>query len=264
VARHARIWTLALAVAFSLGATARAEVVQDGGLRVSFAGGVSPRALPRATKAPVAVSLAGEISTTDGSQPPQLQTISMAINRDGRLDYDGLPACRYHQIQPASTAEAIEACPESVVGEGSFRAAVVLPEQSPFPSQGDIVAFNGEVHGRHVLFAHIYGTRPLPQSAVIIFRYSHQSGTYGLTLTAELPQVTAEWGHVSGVRMSLRRTFTYKGRQRSFLSAGCPAPAGFTIVTAPFARVSFGFADGRVLQTAMVRNCRVARQPSTR
>jgi hypothetical protein len=146
-----------------------------------------------------------------------------------------------------------------VVGEGSFRAAVVLPEQSPFPSRGDIVAFNGEVHGRHVLFAHIYGTRPLPQSAVIVFRFGHQSGTYGLTLDAELPQVAAEWGHVSGVELILRRTFAYRGRQRSFLSAGCPAPAGFTLATSPFARVSFGFADGRELRATMVRSCRVAR-----
>jgi hypothetical protein len=235
-----------------------AEVVQNEGLRVSFSSGISPRRLPRAQKAPVALSFAGEISMVDGSQPPQLKTITAAINRNARVDYKGLPACHYHQIQPASTSEAVEACSESVVGEGSFRAAVALPEQSPFPSQGKVTAFFGSVHGERVIFAHIYGEQPLPQSAVIIFRFGHQGGTFGLTLSAELPQVAAEWGHVSGVNLTLDRAFKYKGRERSFISADCPAPAGFTVATAPFAKVGFAFDDGRVLQSTMVRSCRVA------
>jgi hypothetical protein len=206
----------------------------------------------------VALSFAGEINMVDGSQPPQLQTITAAINRNARIDYRGLPPCHYHQIQPASTSEAVESCPESVVGRGSFRAAVALPEQSPFPSQGKVTAFFGSVHGERVIFAHIYGDKPLPQSAVIIFRFGHQGGTYGITLTADLPQVAAEWGHVSGVELTLNRIFRFKGRERSFVSADCPAPAGFTVATAPFARVAFAFDDGRVLQSTMVRSCKVA------
>jgi hypothetical protein len=98
----------------------------------------------------------------------------------------------------------------------------------------------------------------LPQSAVIIFRLGHQAGTYGLTMTAALPQVAAEWGHVSAVELTLSRIFRYRGRERSFLSADCPAPPGFTVATAPFARVGFAFDDGLVLQSTMVRSCSVA------
>ncbi|HTT95769.1 MAG TPA: hypothetical protein VMF55_13935 [Solirubrobacterales bacterium] len=256
------IGLLGAALALVAAAGVGAEVVQDGGLRVSFSSRLAPDRLPRARKAPVSVSFAGRISTVDGSEPPQLKTISLAINRNARLDHDGLPVCRYHQVQPAATAEAIEACPRSVVGKGSFRAAVALPEQSPFPSQGKVVAFNGIVHGEHVIFAHIYGDRPLPQSATIIFRFGRRGGAYGLTLDAELPQVAAEWGHVSAVELTLDRIFTYKGRERSFLSADCPAPAGFGIATAPFAKVGFAFDDGRVLQSTMVRSCRVADRPA--
>jgi hypothetical protein len=251
-----RLAAAATLAALLLVSPAGAEFVQDGGLRVGFSGGVSPHALPRAQKAPVAVSLGGEITTTDGMPPPQLQTIAIAVNRHARLDYRGLPSCRYHQIQPASTREAIASCPGGVVGRGSFRAAVVLPEQSPFPSRGKVVAFNGLLHGKHVLFAHIFGTQPLPQSAVIVFRFGHEAGAFGLTLRADLPQVTAEWGHVSGVELTLKRTFTYRGSERSFLSASCPAPAGFTEIPSPLARVSFGFEDGRVLGTTLVRSCR--------
>jgi hypothetical protein len=235
---------------------AGAEVAQEGNLRVSFTGGIAPHSLPRRGVAPVEATLAGDIRTTDGLAPPQLRTISLAINKNGKLDYKGLPVCHYHQIQPASTNEAIETCPDSVVGEGAFKANVVLPEQSPFPSSGDVVAFNGIFHGDHVVFAQIYGTVPLPQSNVLVFRLARTSGAYGTTLTAELPQVAAEWGYVSGVSLSLKRTFKYKGKTHSFLSAGCPVPAGFPGTTFAFARASFGFEDGRTLSGTLTRSCR--------
>jgi hypothetical protein len=236
---------------------AQAEVTQEGNLRVSFEGGISPHALPRQGVAPVKVTLAGDIKTTDGLAPPQLRTISIAINKAGKLDYRGLRACHYHQIQPASTTEAIESCQDSLIGTGKFQAHVVLPEQSPFPSSGEVIAFNGIFHGRHVVFAHVYGTVPLPQSNVLVFELGRVSGDYRTTLTATLPQVAAEWGYVSGVSLSLSRTFSYKGKSRSFISAGCPAPKGFPGATFAFARTSFGFEDGRTLSSVMTRSCGV-------
>jgi hypothetical protein len=260
--RRARVWIGAGALALALttlAAGAGAEVTQKGNLRVSFEGGIAPQALPRQGSAPVAVTLGGQISTTDRSAPPQLRTISIAINRNGRLDTKGLPVCRYHQIQPASTREAIAGCRRSVVGEGEFRANVVLPEQSPFPSRGRVVAFHGVRHGRQVVFAHIYGTEPLPQSRVLAFELGRASGGYRTTLTAELPRVAADWGYVSGVELTLKRRFRVGGRARSYLSAGCPAPGDLTAVAFPLARASFGFEDGRVLGSTLIRTCRVKR-----
>jgi hypothetical protein len=231
-------------------------VTQEGNLRVSFTGGISPSTLPRHGAAAVEVRFGGEIKTTDGQPPPQLRTISLAINRKGRLDYRGLPACHYHQISPASTGEAIETCPHSVIGTGTFAAHVVLPEQSPFPSSGEVTAFNGILHGRHVLFVHIYGTTPLPQSQVIVLAIGRTGGAYRTTLTGELPQVAAEWGYVSGLSLTLGRTFEYKGRRRSLIAAACPAPPGFTAATFKLARVEFGFEDGRKLGVTMTRGCR--------
>lgn len=253
-----RIGASALALALTvLAAGASAEVVQKGNLRVSFEGKMAPQALPRQGKAPVAVSLVGNIGTTDRSAPPQLRTISIAINRNGRLNYKGLPACRYHRIQPASTREAMLACRKSIVGKGEFRANVVLPEQSPFPSRGKVVAFHGVHHGRQVIFAHIYGSQPLPQSQVLIFELGRTSGGYRTTLTAELPRVAADWGYVSSVGLTFRRRFEHRGRARSYLSAGCPAPGKFTAVTFSLARAAFSFEDGRVLTSTLIRTCRV-------
>jgi hypothetical protein len=235
---------------------AGAEVTQEGNLRVFFTGGVSPDLLPRKGLAPVRVTFGGEIKTTDGAPPPQLRTITLALNRHGRLDYRGLPACHYHQIHPASTGEAIKTCPKSVIGSGSFAAHVELPEQSPFPSDGEVTAFNGVFHGRHVVFAHVFGANPLPQSQILIFELGKTSGTYRTTLTAELPQVAAEWGYVSEVSLKLSRVFKYRGRTRSFISAGCPAPSGFPGTVFALARASFGFEDGRTVGVTMTRSCK--------
>jgi hypothetical protein len=253
-----RATAVAAAAAILLAAPlAAAEVTQNGTLRVSFEGKIAPHRLPRASKAPVAVTLAGDIKTTDGTDPPQLRTIEMAINRNGKLDYKGLPRCNFHQIQPASTAEAKASCRRSLVGNGTFKAAVALPDQSPFPSNGKILAFNGNLHGKPVIYAHIYGTTPLPTSFVLPFEIEQGKGNYATTLVAELPQVAAEWGFVQGVSLTLRRNFTYEGKRHSYLSAGCPAPKGFPGAVFSFAKASFGFEDGRTLSSTMTRSCGV-------
>jgi hypothetical protein len=234
------------------------EIAQKGNLRVSFEGRVSPRKLPRQGVAPVSVSLAGDITTTDGAAPPQLRTITMAINRHGRLDFKGLAICHLHDIQPASTAEARRACSASLVGSGSFQASVALPEQSPFPSNGKVLAFNGTLKGKPVIFAHIYGTEPLPTSFTLPFAITQRGkGTYSTVLSAQLPRVAAEWGYVSGVSLALHRTYRFAGESRSYVSAGCPAPKGFPGTTYTFARASFAFEDGRSLGSTMTRSCGV-------
>jgi hypothetical protein len=253
-----RIIVLVTAAALlAVAVDASAEVAQKGTLRVSFEGKIAPHQLPRQGEAPVAATLAGEIKTTDGLDPPQLRTITMAINKNGRLDYKGLPRCNFHQIQPSTTVEARASCKKSLVGSGTFKANVALPEQSPFPSNGTILAFNGNLHGKPVIYAHIYGTEPLPTSFVLPFKIKPGSGGYATTLVAELPQVAAEWGFVSGVSLTLQRNFTYKGRPHSYISAGCPAPKGFPGATFPFAKASFGFEDGKTLSSTLTRSCGV-------
>lgn len=245
---------------FALVGMAQAEISQKGNLRVAVGGEISPHKLPRSGSAPVAVSISADITTTDRSAPPQLRTVKLAINRNGRIDQRGLPSCRLDQIQPATTPEAREACPGAVVGHGSFRANVALPEQSPYPSNGEIVAFNGRYHGKPVIFAHIYGTEPLPTSVTLPFELQrHSKGTFGVSLVAHLPRVAAQWGYISGVSLTLKRRFRYHGESRSYASAGCPAPKGFPSATFTFAKASFGFAGGKSVSSKLTRTCGVRR-----
>jgi hypothetical protein len=241
-------------------ALARAEVKQKGSLRVAFIGKFSPRALPRHGSAPVSVSIGGRITTVGGARPPQLRTISIAINRNAHLDPGGLPSCRLSEIQPATNEGALEACGPSFVGEGSFSANVELPEQSPFPARGRVLAFSGRLRGRPAVLAHVYGTDPVPTSYTLPFVIGHAHGKFGTVLAASLPQVTSDWGFVTAIDLRLDRRFTSGGRHRGYLTAGCPAPPGFTAATFPLARASFAFAGGRTLSSVLSRACQVRRR----
>ena len=231
-------------------------VVQRRGVRVSFDGKLTPRALPRHGAAPVGIAIETKIAAAGDEAPPQLRKIAIAINRNGQFNTRGLPVCRMRDIQPSTTADALAACRGSLVGEGHFSANVKLPEQSPFPSAGKILAFNGRLRGKPAIFAHIYGTQPAPTSTVLPFLIEGAQGTYGTVLEASLPQATGSWGYVTGLKMTLRRSFSYRGKGRSYLSAGCPAPAGFPAAVFPLARTSFVFAGGPTLNSTLDQSCK--------
>jgi hypothetical protein len=137
---------LSLLIAFaSLAAFAKAEITQKGDLRVSFQGKIQPHALPRSAAAPVTVSVGTRIATADGASPPQLRSISIAVNRNGHFQPAGLPVCNLRDIQPATNANALAACRSALIGHGTFSAKVLLPQSSPFPSNGKVLAFNGVI-----------------------------------------------------------------------------------------------------------------------
>jgi hypothetical protein len=255
--RHlAIVGMLSLCIAVLLGSDTVAEVTQKDGVRVVVDGELMPKRLPRRGRAPVAVTMSGHIAHSAASNPPQLRALTVEINREGRIATRGIPTCRMGRIDPSSTSEALTACRESLVGEGTFSANVLLPEQSPFPSRGKILAFNGRLRGRPAIFAHIYGSEPVPTSYVLPFAVHSTKGTYGTKLEAKLPSVTGEWGFVTGLSLELAPRLEVHGRMRPFVTAGCPAPAGVGVAPFPLMRTIFSFDGGLNLTNTLVRTCR--------
>ncbi len=225
---------------------AQGEVTQKEGVRVTVNGGISPKRLPRKGSAPVSVSVAGEISPTKEGSLPQLKTMTVAINSAGHLDFKGIPHCRINHINPSTNEEALAACGESLIGEGTFSANVLLPEQSPFPSEGKLLAFNGTIGRKPAIFAHIYGTKPLPTSYVFAFRASKAKGAFGTVLEASFPKATGDWGYITGISLKLNRRL---------VRAGCPAPKGLSRVPFPLAKTSFAFDGGLNLTSTLTESC---------
>jgi hypothetical protein len=241
----------ATAVLAGFSSLAGAEVFQKQGVRVTVDGGLSPTRLPRKGQVPVAVSVSGQIAATKQNALPQLKALQIAINSAGTLDVKGIPHCRIGHINPSTTAQALAMCRSSLIGEGHFSANVVLPEQSPFPSQGRLLAFNGQIGRKPAIFAHVYGTQPLATSYVFAFRIKKTKGTFGTVLEASFPKATGDWGYITGISLNLDKS--------RFMRAGCPAPDGLTKVLFPLARTSFDFAGGLSIQSTVTKSCEAKR-----
>ncbi len=242
------------------GAHSSATVEQVGNLRLSVTAKFSPRRLPRRGKAPVAVSVGWKVATVDGSEPPKLKAIRIEINRNGLLDFTGLPTCPYVKIQPASTSRALANCRSALVGRGNFFALVGLEGQERYRAKGKMLVFNGVKGGKPVLYGQIYSAYPFANSFVIPFKVMKQrAGTYGTALDATLPATMRAWGNLTEVEMRLSRKFAYAGKLRSFISGGCPAPDGFTEAPFSLAKTSFGFEDGTKFSSTVTETCKVRR-----
>jgi hypothetical protein len=253
-----RAFVLAALIILVTGAgLAAGAVVQEGTLRVTVNAGLSPKRLPRNGEAPIAVSVGWRVATTDGSAPPKLKRLGIAINRNGHFDFAGMPVCREARIQPGSSAHALSACRKALVGRGRYSATVSLQGQAPYEVKGRLLVFNSLLHGRPVLLGHIYSSRPFANSFVIVFAVGeHAHGTYGTTLDATLPRALSAWGNLTGIQMTLSRRFSFKGKRHSYVSAGCHTPKGVPAASFKLARTTFSFTDGRALGTTVGGECR--------
>lgn len=65
------------------------------------------------------------------------------------------------------------------------------------------------------------------------------------------------WAYLTHFEMTLDRRYRYGGKARSYVSAACSAPAGFSGAIFPFAKATYGFATGQRLTTTVVRSCKV-------
>lgn len=238
---------------------ASAAVIQQDDLRITVLSQVIPYKLPRTGTAPIAVFIAGHIATPSGTTPPQLQRMSIDVNRHGLLQSRGLATCPLAAVQAVSTARALAQCGDALVGSGRFWADIVLPAQRPYPTRGRLLLFNGKRAGRPVLLAQIYTTIPFATSFVIVFAIHHvDKGPYGTRLSASLPEALGNWGFVDRIKLTLRRKYRYRGVQRSYFNAGCPAPAGTDATVFPLARASFSFEERRDIALTVTKSCRVS------
>ncbi len=253
--------TLVLAVAalcLVLVSLSQAEITQRGNTRLTFDGQITPNKLPKKGTSPVKVAVSVKIAAVSESKPPpELSSIKIQINRYGVLDATGLPVCQVDDIQPSTTEKALQACRQSLVGEGTFSAKVFSSDDAQFPSNGKVYAFYGSYKGKPAILAHVYGTEPVPTSFILPFTITRSGGTYGTTLSAPVPKVGAGSAYVTGLNLTLFRKYTFKGKQRSFANASCPLPKGVSVASFKFAKASFGFKGQKALTPApLTRSCK--------
>jgi hypothetical protein len=253
--RAALVLVALLALGSSLAGLARGERTQRGNLIVSLDGELSPLKLPRDRKVAVTVRLDGGLRTTDGATLPRVTGIELGLPGQASLSTRGLPTCSPRRLRNATAAEALSACRSALVGRGRLEADVALPNQEPFAIDADLLAFNGVVHGQRAVIVHSFAADP-PTVVVLTFIVRPGSGRFGTTLVADLSPALGPWPHFAHFEIALSRRYSYRGHQRSYISASCPIPPRFTAGFFSFARTEFTLAGGRRLGTAIARGCR--------
>jgi hypothetical protein len=237
---------------------AHATVIQQGNLRITVLSQVQPYKLPRKGTAPIAVFISGHLQAPHGGVPAQLQKLTVAVNRHGLLQSKGLPTCKLSQLQPASSERAMQNCGDALIGSGQFWAHIVLPDQGAYPTHGRLLIFNGREKGHPVLFTHIFTSNPFFSSFVLDFGISKvNKGAYGTQLSASLPEALGSWGYVDRIKLTLKRKYTYRGKQLSYFNAGCPAPEGAKRTVYPLAMATLDFAEHLSIEAKVEKPCAV-------
>jgi hypothetical protein len=237
-------------------ATSRAERVVIEGLRVTFDANFAPSALPRDRPAAVNVQIHGDIATTDGSHPPPLRWLEVALNRNGRLFTKGLPVCSAPLLQSTSTETALERCRSALVGKGRFRAQVMLGRE--IPAAGRILAFNSRRGGKQSLMLHLFAPAPVRFTLVVPLTIGHrEEGEFSTLLRAKIPKLAGDLGSVTKIDLTIGRRYSFDGKRRSYISAACATPPGLGAAVFPFARGTFRFEGHREIRETLLRGCQV-------
>jgi len=136
-------------------------------------------------------------------------------------------------------------------------ARTTLPDQAATTVRGQILLFNSVVNGRPAILAHFFQTQPTPITRIVVFEIRRNGSPFGTVITGEVPPEINRNGYLKSIFLQLERRYTFHGRPRSYLSAACSAPAGFSSAAFPFAHASMTFDDGRTLSSTLVRSCKV-------
>lgn len=250
-------WALASALLIACTITAgfsnaaKPTVVRAGNLVLKLNGGVAPERLPKKKLAPIALRISGNISTTDGSQPPAAKTVVADFDKNGTVNARGLATCTGGDLEARRTAAAKAACRKAIIGSGKTTVRVAFPETKPFQSTGPLVLFNGGVKGGvTTMYIHAYVSVPVPTALVTQVKIKRvRKGRFGTRAIASIPVIAGGSGSVTRFEMKIKRSFKRAGKKQSYLLAKC-ADGRF------FAHGTVNFQAGPRLTGGIVRSCR--------
>lgn len=215
-----------LAVACAGIATAyKPTIVKVGNLELILNGGFKPTKLPKNKLAPIHLNVEGTINTLDGTHPPALEKVVVETDKSGTINAKGLATCTVAKLIATETKVAEAHCKKAIVGSGITNVEVEFAEQRPFLAKSKLVAFNGGVKGGvTTILIHAFLKSPVSAAVITTVKVSKiHKGPYGYKSVATIPVIAGGSGSVKNFQLEIFRTFTYKGKQQSYLLAKCPS-----------------------------------------
>jgi hypothetical protein len=222
-------WTLMLTVLLALGIAAFAAAeqpitVQAGNLRLTFNGGVTPKALSRTKMEPVALNVQGKIAEADGSHPPALTEVVLDTDKNGTIDVRGVPICKQSQLEARTTAQAEALCKSAILGTGTTDVELLFEESKPVALHSKLLALNGGTKGGvTTIYIHAFLTNPVTAAVVTTVKISKEhKGPYGIHSIATIPKIAGYAGSVTAFNLIFKRKlFANKGKKHGYLLAKC-------------------------------------------
>ncbi len=214
-------------------------------------GGFSPTTLPKHHNAPIKLHGFGRISTSDGTTPPILKTITIWFDKHGEVVTKGLPVCQRGKIVATTSAQARKNCAGAIVGTGYGEAVVNFPEQAPIKVHSPITIFNAPPHnGNPTVLAHAYLSAPVSTTYIVPVEIQKvHDGRYGFKTVAEIPKIANGAGTPLYGNLKIGREWNFHGQRLSYANASCPDGR-------LQAKGEFQFTDGTKLQGTIFKPCK--------
>jgi hypothetical protein len=234
----------------ALAGSALALRLHVGNLIVTTDGGFSPTTLPKHRFAPITLHGYGKISTADGTPPPILKQLTLWFDKHGAVETRGLAVCTAGKLAATTTAQARKLCPGAIVGKGFGKAIVYFPESAPIAAGSPLTLFNGpKEHGNPTVLAHAHLKVPVPTTFVVPIEIQKvHDGRYGFKTVAEIPKISGGYGVPTYGRLTIGRTWKYKGKTLSYANASCPDGR-------LQAKVRVSFSDSTVMTGSLLKRC---------
>jgi hypothetical protein len=219
---------------------------------------VSPKALYKKTASPATLSVEVKTGTTTAINGVPSPAVHDVIDFDQNLSLatKGLPTCTAAKLQNTSTKVAEQLCGSAKIGSGS--AITLLPTSSTvFTEPTTVTAFNGAPQGgKPVVLLHAYGVSPIQTTLVLVGTVSdYGKEGYGPRLDVTIPPIGGGSGAITDFKVKINKTWTYKGKKTSFVSAKCPASKKLK------SRGAFTYGDGTTIDASSTQACTPKAEP---
>ncbi len=240
-------FSVALAVASIAATVAVAGTTTGGdGDSLTAAAKIKPKKLSKTAPTPATLELNTKVSTTS-----QATQAVMDFDKNGTYLTKGLPICAEKKLEGKTSQEAIKACKAAMIGTGSASAVASFFGQSPIDVKAKLTVFNGPPQGgKPTVLVHAYIKEPVENafffSGVVSKRKKEGFGT---RLEIDFPELFGGNGAVSEFNIKIQKTFTYKGKKRSLVSAKCPRSKKLK------ARIAVAYKDGEKLAVPVTQSC---------
>lgn len=246
---------IALGIVALVGAgAAQALKLRIGNIVIVTDGGFAPTTLPKNVDAPIKLHGFAKFSTTDGTRPSPLRTLTLEFDKHGSVETRGLQKCTMAKLVATTTKQARKTCGGAIVGTGFGTALVELPEQRGIEASSALTLFNGPVkNGNPTVLGHAHLDYPAPTTYVILIEIQKiNHGRYGFKTVADFPRIANDYGSPISGHLTIGKEWTYKGKKLSYANARC-ADGRLQ------AKGQFSFKDGSFVQGTIFKPCKVAK-----